>query len=134
MEIKVRNIPEKLGGIAKDKKSIVGFCKDLVGIISASIDYSDFRAIVPVTFSHVIENVGERSLVLGNGDVIGEEPIVISLTSKYGEPFVDKTKRDEMVRGLTDELKDRFGKEVAVEIEFTNEIGLFVYLDGRAIN
>lgn len=134
MEIKVRSIPKNLKGITESEESIAGFYKNLALIIQGSVDFSDAKDFVPIVFTAAIENVGKRFLVLGNGEMISEEPILISLISKNGEPFVDWIKRGEVVAVLTDELKKRFGKEVDVEIEFINEAGLFLYINSNPMN
>lgn len=89
---------------------------------------------MPIVFNPTIGYVGERFLVLGNGEMICEEPIIISLISKNGEPFVDRVKRDEVAAVLTDVIKRKYGQGFIVEIEFANEAGLFLYINNNPMN
>lgn len=134
MELNVKSIPENLKGITESKESIADFYRNLALMILGSVHFSDAQDFVPILFTPNIGNVGERFAVLGNGEMISEGPILIALISKNGEPFKDGVKRDDMVANLTHELKKRFGKEVDVEIELINEAGLFVYINGKAMN
>gem|GEM_PF-5417778 len=134
MEIEIKNIPKELGKIVESNVSIVDFYRMLANTISGSISYSDAQSIAPIVFLPTVKNVGERFIILENGKMISEEPVLISLTSKYGEPLVDRILRNGVAHVLTNEIKRKFGPEIAVEIEFINEEGIFIYVDGNRKN
>jgi hypothetical protein len=134
MEIEIKNIPKELGKIVESNVSIVDFYRMLANTIYGSINYSDAQAIAPIVFLPMIKNVGERFIILENGKMISEEPVLISLASKYGEPLVDRILRNGVACVLNNEIKRKFGAETIVEIEFINEGGIFIYIDGRAKN
>jgi len=133
MQITIKNIPTKFEAMANDRKELISFYQRLSLVVS-SADFSNQQAILPIIFYPKVENIGERFLFLSYDKLIGDEPVVVSLVSKKGEPMAMKDKRDAIATPLTRDLKQKFGKDTDVEIEFVTEFGIFIYINGEAIN